>query len=112
MSGVGAPYSYGSERFHLVLTLSPSAAVSNAGFDDALRRMALRLARFIAALEKRNSELDIALTESESTNRQLGEVIKTLETKLNGKADKADPQPSEGIAPTVEPSEPKQENAQ
>ena len=80
--------------------------------DDALRRMALRLARFIAALEKRNSELDIALTESESTNRQLGEVIKTLETKLNGKADKADPQPSEGIAPTVEPSEPKQENAQ
>lgn len=52
MSGVGAPYSYGSDRFHLVLSLTPEIAVSNAGFDNALRLMALRCARFIAAAEK------------------------------------------------------------
>lgn len=55
MSGVGAPYSYGSDRFHLVLSLTPDASVSNAGFDQALRLMALRLARYIAQAEKRDA---------------------------------------------------------
>jgi len=55
MSGVGAPYSYGSDCFHLVLSLTPDASVSNAGFDQALRLMALRLARFIAQAEKRDA---------------------------------------------------------
>jgi glycine reductase len=54
MSGVGAPYSYGSDCFHLVLSLTPEASVSNAGFDHALRLMALRCARFIAQAEKHN----------------------------------------------------------
>ncbi len=56
MSGIGAPYSYGSDRFHLILSLTPDASVSNAGFDQALRLIALRLARFIAAAEKRDTE--------------------------------------------------------
>ena len=48
MAGVGAPYAYGSDRFHLVLTLTPDPSVSNAGFDQALRNMALRCASFLA----------------------------------------------------------------
>ncbi len=52
MTGVGAPYSYGSDCFHLVLSLTADASVSNAGFDQALRLMALRCARFIAASGK------------------------------------------------------------
>jgi len=55
MSGVGAPYSYGSDCFHLVLSLSPDASVSNAGFDQSLRLMALRCARFIAQAEKQDA---------------------------------------------------------
>ena len=48
MSGVGAEYSYGSDHFHLILCLQPDASLSNAGFDEALRHMALRLGRFLA----------------------------------------------------------------
>ena len=55
MSGVGAPYSYGSDYFHLVLSLTADASVSNAGFDHALRLMALRCARFIAQAQKHNA---------------------------------------------------------
>ena len=56
MAGVGAPYAYGSDRFHLVLTLTPDPSVSNAGFDQALRNMALRCAGFLAQVEKTNCE--------------------------------------------------------
>lgn len=51
MAGVGAPYSFGSDRFHLVLSLRPEPSVSNAAFDQALRSMALRCARFLARIE-------------------------------------------------------------
>jgi glycine reductase len=51
MSGVGAAYSYGSDRFHLVLSLTPEPSVSNAAFDQILRSMALRCARFLAQIE-------------------------------------------------------------
>jgi glycine reductase complex component B subunit alpha and beta len=56
MAGVGAPYAYGSDRFHMVLTLTPDPSVSNAGFDQVLRNMALRCASFLAQVEKTNSE--------------------------------------------------------
>lgn len=56
LSGVGAPYSYGSDCFHLVLSLTPDSSVSNAGFDHALRLMALRCARFIAQAAKTNAQ--------------------------------------------------------
>jgi glycine reductase len=52
MAGVGAPYSFGSDYFHLVLTLAPDRGVSNAAFDDALRRISLACAGFIARVEK------------------------------------------------------------
>jgi hypothetical protein len=56
MAGVGAPYSYGSDYFHLVLSLTPDAAVSNAAFDQALRIIALRCAGFLAEVEKTGIE--------------------------------------------------------
>jgi glycine reductase len=52
MTGVGADYSYGSDRFHLILSLTPDRSVSNATFDQALRTMALRSARRLAQVEK------------------------------------------------------------
>ena len=56
MAGAGAAYAYGSDRFHLVLSLTPDPSVSNAGFDQALRNMALRCASFLAQVKKTDSE--------------------------------------------------------
>jgi hypothetical protein len=56
MVGVGAPYSYGSDYFHLILALTPDPSVSNAAFDQTLRNIALRCARFLAQVEKTDSE--------------------------------------------------------
>jgi sarcosine reductase len=56
MTGVGAPFSYGSDRFHLILSLTPDSSVSNATFDQSLRNMALRCARYLARVEKANIE--------------------------------------------------------
>ncbi|MBI1997207.1 MAG: hypothetical protein HYS66_12155 [Deltaproteobacteria bacterium] len=56
MAGVGAPYSYGSDYFHLVLSLTADASVSNAAFDQSFRAIALRCARFLAAAEKTGGE--------------------------------------------------------
>lgn len=75
MTGVGAPYSYGSDRFHLVLSLTPEAAVSNAGFDNALRLMALRCARFIAAAEKIDMTPQRRVISVNEPNAQLPKVV-------------------------------------
>jgi hypothetical protein len=56
MAGVGAAYSYGSDHCHLILSLAPDPAVSNAAFDRALRSIALRCARFLAQVEKTANE--------------------------------------------------------
>ncbi|HSE87559.1 MAG TPA: glycine/sarcosine/betaine reductase component B subunit [Candidatus Binatia bacterium] len=56
MAGVGAPYSYGSDHFHLILSLTPDSSVSNAAFDQALRNIALRCARFLARVDKNENE--------------------------------------------------------
>ena len=56
MAGVGASYSYGSDHFHLVLSLTPDPGVSNAAFDIALRSIALRCARFLAQVEKTDDD--------------------------------------------------------
>lgn len=58
MTGAGAPYSYGADFFHLVLSLTPDGTVSNAAFDEALRNMALRCASFLARAEKSESAPD------------------------------------------------------
>jgi glycine reductase len=75
MTGVGAPYSYGSDRFHLVLSLTPNASVSNAGFDNALRLMALRCARFIAAAEKIDSLPQRRIVGLNSAKKDLPKVV-------------------------------------
>ena len=56
MAGAGAAYSYGSDHFHLVLSLTPDSGVSNAAFDIALRTIALRCARFLARVEKTDND--------------------------------------------------------
>jgi glycine reductase len=58
MTGAGAPYSYGADFFHLVLSLTPDGTVSNAAFDEALRNMTLRCASFLARAEKSESAPD------------------------------------------------------
>lgn len=52
LSGMGAAYSYGSDYFHLVVSPRADTSVSNAAFDQALRTISLRLARFLAQAEK------------------------------------------------------------
>jgi glycine reductase len=52
MAGVGADYSYGSDCFHLIASLTPEPSVSNATFDHAIRAVALRCARYLAQIEK------------------------------------------------------------
>src|SRR5689334_12243581 len=58
MSGVGAAYSYGSDRFHLVLSLTPEPSVSNTAFDQILRSMALRCARFLVQIKPSGVEAE------------------------------------------------------
>ena len=56
MAGTGAPYSYGSDHFHLVLSLTPDPSLSNAAFDQALRTIALRCAAYVAQVKKKGVE--------------------------------------------------------
>ncbi|HXV82777.1 MAG TPA: glycine/sarcosine/betaine reductase component B subunit [Candidatus Binatia bacterium] len=58
MAGVGAPYSYGSDYFHLILSLDSDPSLSNAAFDQTLRNIALRCARFLAHSGKDHDESD------------------------------------------------------
>jgi glycine reductase len=51
MSGVGADYSYGSDHFHLILSLTAEPSVSNVAFDQALRAIALRCAGYLGRIE-------------------------------------------------------------
>lgn len=75
MAGVGAPYSHGSDRFHLVLSLTPDRSVSNAAFDQALRSMALRCARFLAQAENIASEPTKRLIALPPVNERLPKVV-------------------------------------
>src|SRR5258708_2155400 len=52
MSGIGAPYSYGSERFPLLLSLTPESSGSTGAFDQTLRINALRSARLSAPAQQ------------------------------------------------------------
>lgn len=56
LAGVGADYSYGSDSFHLILSLIPDPCVSNTAFDEAVRKIALRCARYLAQVETRAVE--------------------------------------------------------
>jgi glycine reductase len=52
MSGAGAPYSYGSDSFHLVVRLEPDRSLSNMAFDQALRTIGVKLARYLGNVDK------------------------------------------------------------
>lgn len=52
LAGEGALYSYGSDYFHVVLSLTPASTMSNTAFDQALRNIALRCATFLARVPK------------------------------------------------------------
>ena len=56
MAGVGARYSHGSDCFHLVLTLEGDPALPNIAFDQGLRTIGVRIARYLAAAEKNGAE--------------------------------------------------------
>ena len=75
MAGVGAPYSYGSDRFQLVLSLTPDPSVSNAAFDQALRSIAIRCARFLAQAEKTDSEPQKQLIALHPAGERLPKVV-------------------------------------
>lgn len=55
MSGIGAKYAYGAEYFHLIVEMKPAAALSNLGFDQAVRAAGVRIARHLAGTEKINA---------------------------------------------------------
>jgi glycine reductase len=75
MAGVGAPYSYGSDRFHLVLSLTPDASVSNVAFDQTLRQMALRCASFLARVEITGGEPEERLIALPPVDPKLPKVV-------------------------------------
>jgi hypothetical protein len=58
MAGAGALYSYGSDHFHLILSLTPDPSLSNTAFDQALRTIGLKCAVYLARVEKNGIEPD------------------------------------------------------
>ena len=75
MAGVGAPYSYGSDFFHLVVSLTPDRSVSNAGFDQTLRQMALRCAKYLASVKKSGVEPATRFVALPPVNKDLPKVV-------------------------------------
>ena len=75
MAGIGASYSYGSDYFQLILTLTPDSSVSNAAFDQALRNIALRCARFVALVEKTNAEPERSIVALDPADDRLPKVV-------------------------------------
>jgi glycine reductase complex component B subunit alpha and beta len=75
MAGAGAAYSYGSDHFHLVLSLIPDPGVANAAFDIALRTIALRCARFLARVEKTGNDPERNLVALNPVDERLPKVV-------------------------------------
>jgi hypothetical protein len=75
MAGVGASYSYGSDYFQLILTLTADSSVSNVAFDQALRNIALRCARIVALVEKTNAEPERSIVALDPVDDRLPKVV-------------------------------------
>jgi glycine reductase len=75
MSGAGAAYSYGSDLFHLVLTLEPSPSLSNIAFDQLARSIGIRVARRLALIEKVNAEPEQHISEFLTPEKTLPRVV-------------------------------------
>lgn len=74
LAGTGALYSYGSDHFHLILSLTPDPSLSNAAFDQALRMIGLRCAAYLARVEKKGIEPDRKLVALNPVHRHLPKV--------------------------------------
>jgi glycine reductase complex component B subunit alpha and beta len=75
MAGIGAPYCYGSDYFHLVLTLRPSPTVSNSAFDHGLRMISLRCAKFLAEVGKVDCEPQKQCISTQHADRELPKIV-------------------------------------
>jgi glycine reductase complex component B subunit alpha and beta len=75
MAGAGAAYSYGSDHFHLVLSLTPDPGVANVAFDLALRGIALRCARFLAHVEKTANDPERSLVALSPVDKRLPKIV-------------------------------------
>jgi glycine reductase len=75
MTGVGADYCHGSDHFHLILSLTPNPTVSNVAFDQALRRIALRCARYLARVEKTGGAPERRTIALPPVNNELPKVV-------------------------------------
>ena len=75
MAGVGASYSYGSDYFHLILSLTPDPVVSNAAFDQALRNITLRCARLLAQVEKTGAVPERKIVALKPVDERLPKVV-------------------------------------
>lgn len=75
LRGVGAAYSYGSDFFHLIASLSAVEPVSNAAFDQAVRTVGLRLARFLAQVEKLDCSAEKRVIALTPTGARLPKVV-------------------------------------
>ena len=75
MAGVGAPYSYGSDYFHLIVSPSAEPSLSNAVFDHSIRTIALRCARFLAHAEKTGNEAERKLIALNRVDERLPKVV-------------------------------------
>lgn len=75
MSGAGAPYSYGSNCFHLVLTFEAEPVVSNMAFDQTVRSIGISLARWLAEVEKFDAEPKRHTSELFKPEKKLPKVV-------------------------------------
>lgn len=75
MAGVGADYSYGSDQYQLILSLTPEPSVSNATFDQAVRSIALRCARYLARVEKASAGPERRLIALPPVNSALPKIV-------------------------------------
>lgn len=75
MAGIGAPYSYGSDFFHLIVSLDPDPSISNMAFDQALRCISIRIARYLANCEKTNVSPEKKVIRLDGPTQKLPKVI-------------------------------------
>ncbi|MBI4525608.1 MAG: hypothetical protein HY695_17560 [Deltaproteobacteria bacterium] len=75
MSGLGARYSYGSDFFHLILTLKPDASLSNSAFDQAVRSIAVSLSRWLPGIEKSGAKQEQRAIQLAKPEKKLPSVV-------------------------------------
>jgi glycine reductase len=75
LAGVGADYSYGADSFHLILSITPESSISNLHFDETVRRIGVRYARYLARVEKIAAEPQRRIIALPPVNSALPKVV-------------------------------------